>query len=97
MFDSSLMLWVNLPILDTICPQISKSVIDVKIKATSDFKLYHKSPRSDFPGQVNFALRHTKIEVWLSNQQVKLALVVLLVIISNQPHNFKRKHAVDKV
>jgi len=43
-----------------------------------------KKPRSDFQGQVNFALGQVKMEVWWSGQQVKLASVVLLVIISNQ-------------
>ena len=77
--------------------------MDVKIKATRDSKVNHspvqgrKTPRSDFPGQVNFALGHIKMEVWWSDQQVKLPSVVLLVIISNQPHNVKRKHVVDKL
>ena len=43
-----------------------------------------KKPRSDFPGQVNCALRQVQIEVWWSAGQVKLASVVLLVIVSNQ-------------
>ena len=77
--------------------------MDVKTKATGDSKLNHspvqgrKTPRSAFPGQVNFALGHIKMQVWWSNQQVKLPSVVLLVIISNQPHNVKRKHVVDKL
>ena len=43
-----------------------------------------ENPRSDYPGQVNFALGLVKTEVWLSSGQVKLASVVLLVIISSQ-------------
>ena len=43
-----------------------------------------EKPRSDYPGQVNFALGLVKTEVWLSSGQVKLASVVLLVIISSQ-------------
>ena len=36
-----------------------------------------KKPRSDCPGQVNFALRQVKIEVQWPGGQVKLASVVL--------------------
>jgi hypothetical protein len=43
-----------------------------------------KKPRSDCPGQVNFALGQVKMQVWWSGRQVKLASVVLFVIISNQ-------------
>ena len=40
-----------------------------------------KKPRSDCPGQVNFALGQAKMEVWWPGGQVKLASAVLLVII----------------
>ena len=40
-----------------------------------------KKPRSDCPGQVNFALGQAKIEVSWPGGQVKLASAVLLVII----------------
>ena len=40
-----------------------------------------RKPRSDCPGQVNFALGQAKMEVWWPGGQVKLASAVLLVII----------------
>ena len=40
-----------------------------------------EKPRSDCPGQVNFALGQVKMEVWWPGGQVKLASAVLLVII----------------
>ena len=74
--------------------------MDVKIKATRDSKVNHspvqgrKTPRSDFPGQVNFALGQVKMVVWWSGGQVKLASVVLLVIISHLKYKLhKRKIA----
>ena len=39
-------------------------------------------PRSDCPGQVNFALVQVKIEVWWPSRQVKLASVASLVGLS---------------
>jgi len=39
MFDGPLMLWVNLPVVDTIHPQSNKFVMGVKIKATGESKL----------------------------------------------------------
>jgi len=47
-----------------------------------------KKPRSDRPGQANFALG-VKMEVWWSSGKVKLASVVLLVMISNQNNELK--------
>jgi len=43
-----------------------------------------KKTRSACLGKLNVALGQVKMEVWCSSGQVKLALVVLLVIISNQ-------------
>ena len=47
----------------------------------SDIDQGRKKPRSDCPGQVNFALGQVKMEVWWPGGQVKLASAVLLVII----------------
>jgi len=46
---------------------------------TLQYVLGKKKPRSDCPGQVNFALEQVKMEAWWSSWQVKLAPVVLLV------------------
>ena len=39
MFDGPLMLWVNLPVVDTVHPERNKLVMGVKIKATGELKL----------------------------------------------------------
>ena len=46
-----------------------------------------KKPRSDCPGQVNFALGHlgqVKMEFWWSIGKVKLASVILLMTLSSK-------------
>jgi len=52
---------------------------DDGISVTSFISTAGKKPRSDCPGQLNFALGQVKMDVWWSNGQVKLAPVVFLV------------------
>ena len=62
-----------------------KLIRNVNLKLTNNnhkrWPQGRKKPRSDCPGQVNFALGQVKMEVWWPGGQVKLASAVLLVII----------------
>ena len=63
------------------CPGMatSKSMSNQQSSYMSYTMQGRKKPRSDCPGQVNFALGQAKMEVWWPGGQVKLASAVLLV------------------